>query len=348
MISLAIITLIISFYLLAIICEEYFVEALDIISHKLNLSSDVAGATFMAVGSSAPELFTSLIAVLKPGEHADIGSGTIVGSALFNILVIIGVAALHKRAHLNWQPIVRDTLFYSLSIIILLFAFQDGQIVLNEAIIFVGLYVIYIIAVINWKKFLPYKNTDPIKIVEKQIDKNKISKISKQLLNIFIPDIKKNPQKYPLVFVISLILIGMLSYTLVESAIVIAQTLHIPAAVIALTILAIGTSIPDLISSSIVAKQGRGDMAVSNAVGSNIFDILFGLGVPWLIILTIKGGSVSVSTTNLEASIILLFASVLALFFLLAIRKWSIGRRGGLVLITLYLTYLIYTLIQVI
>lgn len=70
--------------------------ALDVIIDRLKLNSDVAGATFMAVGSSAPELFTSLFAVLKPGEHANVGAGTIVGSAIFNILVIIGASALFK------------------------------------------------------------------------------------------------------------------------------------------------------------------------------------------------------------------------------------------------------------
>lgn len=113
--------LLISFYLLAVICNEFFVESLDRISNKLKLSSDVAGATFMAMGSSAPELFTSLIAVLRDGGgHADVGAGTIVGSAIFNILVIIGASAAFKAAKLRWQPVVRDTLFYCLSILLLL------------------------------------------------------------------------------------------------------------------------------------------------------------------------------------------------------------------------------------
>ena len=69
--------LVISSYLLAMICKDFFVSSRDIISNKLKLSSDVAGATLMAVGSSAPELFTVLFAVLRPGDHADTGAGTI-------------------------------------------------------------------------------------------------------------------------------------------------------------------------------------------------------------------------------------------------------------------------------
>src|SRR5690554_2806155 len=93
------------FYLLAKVSEDYFVESLDIISRKLKLPEDVAGATLMAVGSSAPEFATALIAVLGTGTE-DIGAGTIVGSAIFNILVIVGASALVSGAFLRWQPVV--------------------------------------------------------------------------------------------------------------------------------------------------------------------------------------------------------------------------------------------------
>lgn len=111
MLLLFLLVMLISFYLLAVICEEFFVPSLDIISNKFKLSSDVAGATFMAVGSSAPELFTAMFALIRPGDHANIGAGTIVGSAIFNILVIIGAAAAFKKAKLTWQPVIRDALF---------------------------------------------------------------------------------------------------------------------------------------------------------------------------------------------------------------------------------------------
>jgi len=143
--------LLVSFYLLARICDKYFVESLDKIAHKLKMSSDMAGATLMAAGSSAPELFVAIIALLKPGGHEDIGTGTIVGSALFNILVIVGASAVAiKKAILSWQPVVRDTVFYSFSIIMLIAAFRDGKIDFIEALMFVGLYAIYLLAVAKW------------------------------------------------------------------------------------------------------------------------------------------------------------------------------------------------------
>ncbi len=296
----------------------------------------------MAVGSSAPELFTSLFAVLKPGDHADIGAGTIVGSAIFNILVIIGASAAFKRAKLTWQPVIRDTLFYVITIVLLLVSFWDGKIILSEAVLFVVMYSVYIFVVTQWKKWLPYKDVDPIDLIESETNKNKLARTSKELLSYLIPDPTKKPHLYILTFVFSIIGLAALSYLLVEAAIGIGDILHINPTIIALTVLAAGTSIPDLLSSIIVAKQGRGDMAVSNAVGSNIFDILVCLGLPWLIILVTKGGSIAVGTDNLLSSVFLLFATVVAILFILIVRKWTIGKRAGLLLIGIYILYVVY------
>lgn len=349
MLILFIFVLLLSFYLLSVIVDEFFIESLDLISKRLHLSSDVAGATFMAVGSSAPELFTSLIAVFRPGDHADIGAGTIVGSAIFNILVIIGASALYRKAKLNWQPVVRDTGFYVLSILALLFTFRDGQIFIGEAVFFIVLYVVYIFAVIKWKDWFPYtENEDPIEVLDEGLKKSKLARLSKQLMGFLIPDSKKNEKKYLVTFGMSIVMIAALSFVLVEAAVGIGELLHINPTIIALTVLAAGTSIPDLLASMIVAKKGRGDMAVSNAVGSNIFDILFGLGFPWLLVLSLRGGSISVANENLGASVILLFATVIAVFFLIYVRQWTIGRKAGLLLIALYIAYVGWNVLQVI
>lgn len=348
MLLVFILALLISFYLLAVICDEFFVPALDRIAHRLKMSSDVAGATLMAVGSSAPELFTSLFAVFKPGDHADVGAGTIVGSAIFNILVIIGASAAFKRAKLTWQPVIRDTIFYCFSILLLLFVFRDGTINLAESVYFLSLYVVYILAVVNWKKILPYEDTDIIEELEEESRKSKLATLSRQLLSYLIPDVKERPHMYVSAFLMSIVWIAVLSYVLVESAVGLGTLLNINPTIIALTVLASGTSIPDLLSSVIVAKQGRGDMAVSNAIGSNIFDILFGLGFPWFLLLALKGETITISTENLYSSIFLLFATVVAILFVLIVRKWTIGVKSGLILIGMYVLYLVYNITLVI
>ena len=313
--------LLLSFYLIAKVCDDYFIESLDQIAHRFKMSHDIAGATLMAIGSSAPELCIAIIALIKPGNHEAIGMGTIVGSAIFNILVIIGASAIVRNTILKWQPVLRDIMFYSIAILLLILVFRDGTIDILEASIFVVIYIIYLVALSQWNKF--------VKIKEDQKTLEKVFPSSK---------------KYYLTFIISILIIAGLSWVLVESAIKMSAILGIPEAIVALTVLAIGTSVPDTISSVIVAKQGRGGMAISNALGSNIFDILVGLGVPWLIFLAINGGTIPVSTENLYGSVILLFATVFVIFFLFLLRKWRIGNKSGYFLIILYIAYLAWSI----
>ncbi|KAK6300559.1 hypothetical protein J4Q44_G00286570 [Coregonus suidteri] len=104
------------FIALALVCDDYFVPSLEKICERLHLSEDVAGATFMAAGSSAPELFTSVIGVFV--TKGDVGVGTIVGSAVFNILCIIGVCGIFagQAVKLSHWTLLRDSAYYTLSI----------------------------------------------------------------------------------------------------------------------------------------------------------------------------------------------------------------------------------------
>ncbi|XP_029368390.1 sodium/potassium/calcium exchanger 3-like [Echeneis naucrates] len=133
------------FHALAIVCDVYFVPSLEKVSENLQLSQDVAGATFMAAGSSAPELFTSLIGVFI--TKGDVGVGTIVGSAVFNILVIIGLCGIFSRQpiSLNWWPLFRDAVFYILSIVVLILVIYDEKVMWWETIVLISMYGIYII-----------------------------------------------------------------------------------------------------------------------------------------------------------------------------------------------------------
>ncbi|XP_061531923.1 sodium/potassium/calcium exchanger 1 isoform X3 [Phycodurus eques] len=133
------------FVSLAIVCDEFFVPALGVIIDKLEISDDVAGATFMAAGGSAPELFTSLIGVFV--AHSNVGIGTIVGSAVFNILFVIGMCALFSREvlHLTWWPLFRDVSFYIVDLILLIIFFLDNVIMWWESMMLVASYTVYVI-----------------------------------------------------------------------------------------------------------------------------------------------------------------------------------------------------------
>jgi len=142
------------FKALGTICDEYFVPALEVIVEKLDISNDVAGATFMAAGSSAPELFTSLVATFLIVNEG--GVGTIVGSAIFNILVIVGLtgyAACQERdLPIWWYPLSRDCAFYLLAVIELVIFLKTGEEVSwYEGVIMIATYASYI----GYMKFNP-------------------------------------------------------------------------------------------------------------------------------------------------------------------------------------------------
>ncbi|HKJ40926.1 MAG TPA: calcium/sodium antiporter [Sunxiuqinia sp.] len=326
------------FVLLARIVDKFFVASLDHISADLKLSHDAAGATLMAIGSSAPELFVALFSVLKPGDHEAIGIGSIVGSALFNLLAIGGIVALARKSVLTWQPVLRDIIFYFIAVALLLWGIFDGSFSVWNALAFLAIYVIYVVAVVNWRKLFPYKDVDyePEKPSEDCTENGKANLLDKALCFLF-----PNAENYYLVFLISIALIAGLSWVLVEAAIHVSLLLDVPESIVALTVLAVGTSVPDLISSLIVARQGRGDMAMSNAIGSNIFDILVGLGLPFLIAMTIYGGTIEAKGHNLLSSSVILFGSLLAFTILLVVKRWRVNWLTGTILLVLYVFYVV-------
>lgn len=355
-IILSILGLVLAFYALSRVTDSYFVESLEAISDRLRLTSDIAGASLMAIGSSAPELFTSLLALIKGMELAELGAGTIVGSALFNILVIIGGTALIGTTVLNWQPAVRDLLFYSLSIALLYYVISDGVITFSESILFVGFYGVYLIALPMWRRVFPYEDqvgTGAAVILEKEykpvmgapwywwwtlpID---------ALFKAIMPDLGRRPHLYWWTFLMSILAITLLSWGLVEAGVILATSFGVPEAIIGLTVLAVGTSVPDLFSSLAVARQGKGDMAVSNAVGSNIFDILVGLGAVWMVMILVHGQPILITPSELETSLWLLMGSVVCLAILFISLRFQIGKRSGFALISVYSIYILFTIVS--
>jgi K+-dependent Na+/Ca+ exchanger-like protein len=343
MIVVHILILLASFYALGVICDKYFIPALDKISKKLAMPSDVAGATLMAVGSSAPELFIALFAVFAPanggdaGGHGEIGVGTIIGSALFNLLVISGAVAVVRTAVINWKPVIRDLGFYMLSVAVLIVSFLDGIILWWEAALFVGLYIVYIWVVMKWKHWVKYEPE-----VEEQEDvKEEKRTIVSLFFNLLFPF-----KHYMFRFLMSIALIAFLSWALVESAIGVAHAFNIPEAIIALTVLAAGTSIPDLISSVIVSRKGKGDMGISNAIGSNVFDVLIGLGLPWMVFLALYNKPIHVGNDTLFMSALILMGSIILMLLIFLVSKWKLGKMAGYSLIGVYLLYIGYELVK--
>ncbi|KAG8200042.1 hypothetical protein JTE90_001900 [Oedothorax gibbosus] len=386
---------------LAIICDEYFVPSLEKMCDLLNIQSDVAGATFMAGGSSAPELATAVIAVFVAKD--DIGIGTVVGSAVYNITFVIGICGVFagRAIYLNWWPMVRDCIFYLISILVLLFALQDEEVTWVESVVFLSLYASYILFMFfnqRLEKFVKSRNlfsrlccqeSEPINGVayhslpqglmdnssklsndislESPIEESSSSSPSKEeeessvfqppkgkwrrilwatslpfliCCYLTIPDCRKEKwgKLFFLTFLSSCVWIGICSYILVWMITIIGFTLNIKDTIMGLTFLAVGASIPDAISSLIVAREGLGDMAVSNAVGSNVFDILICLGLPWFLKTTIvePGSTVSVGSRGLSYSTLTLLLTVVLLLVATHLNKWKLDKCYGIILLACY------------
>lgn len=404
------------FIALAVVCDEYFVPSLNDISKRFDLKEDVAGATFMAVGSSAPELATTLI-TLFVSKDVDIGIGAVVGSAVFNIMFIISLVALLSGMliTLNWYPLLRDSVFYLIAIFCMILVIMDERVYWYEALFFLILYALYIVAMFHNSKietwtyahitFLgpPSTKSDFINIegesyktLENDIqksqstasfnaeiqsndgnekinlgepeavhsnacnplvfpkkDQDKKEKIKYFLLwPIFlvlyftIPNLQQEKWKkfYLLTFFMSLVWLSLFSYIMVWMITIIGYTFLIPDTIMGITLIAFGASVPDALSSVLVAKSGRGDMAVSNAIGSNVFDILICLGLPWF--LKCLFGTVSfikVKSKGLKYSSITLFATVIILLVSIKLNKWQLDKKLGIFLMCIYLLFILLT-----
>ena len=305
------------FWGLAIVCDDYFVTSLEDISEALSLTPDVAGATFMAAGSSAPELFTSLMGVFAVKN--DVGIGTIVGSAVFNLCCIIGGTALFTPfvLKLDWKPLTRDSLFYGMSIAAMILVLQDSRVTSTESICLCLAYVGYVafmffndkvmIAIDNCTgsvDMAPLEDEDEAPTAEEEAEEEGgDSPIAKALarplflaFEVTIPNcsLPHNKGRHLVTFFASIFWIGVLSYFLVTWASKLGCLWGIHPAIMGVTVLAAGTSVPDAIGSLLVARDGQGDMAVSNAIGSNVFDILLGLGLPWMLGTLIFGEDIPV------------------------------------------------------
>ena len=350
---LSIFIILLAFYIMTVLIESRFIQSLDNISSYLNLPESVAGATLLAFGTSAPEISTALVALFLDGANPATGIGAIVGSAIFQILVVIGFTAYMKTATLDWKPVVRDSLFYAFCVGLLIYCLSDAVLTVYEGWLLVGTYVFYLLLLAWWTRNVKEAPRD-LKMEEqlakeaaslKQKKKSRLKAFFKLiffpidwLINL-IPNVQKKPKWTVPVFLLCLFIIGYVCYWLVLAAEAFAANVGISEAIIALTVLAGGSSIPEMISSGVVARQGRGDMAIANAIGSNIFDILISLGLPVLIFTALKGNLQNTGGADLSSSVSLLFGSLILVFLILIINKFKITRGIGIFLIVLYLIY---------
>lgn len=310
--SLEIALLFFGFFLL-IKGADFLVEGASSLALTFNISQIVIGLTIVAFGTSAPELIVNVFASIKGSSELTIGN--VVGSNIINILVILGISAIITPLHTQKNTVWREIPFSLLAVIAILIIVNDSFFNAGNDMVSIGdgalLLLFFII-------FLSYVYA---------ISKND---------SILTEDIKTLPVKKSIIFVligISGLFIG--GKLIVDSAIEIARIFSISEAIIGFTIVAIGTSLPELATSVIAAKKGNSDIAIGNVVGSNIFNIFLILGVSALI-------NPIEFNANLNIDLIVLLIVTLILFFTMFTgKKRVLERWEGIILVIGYVLYLI-------
>ncbi|XP_061773102.1 sodium/potassium/calcium exchanger 1-like isoform X2 [Nerophis ophidion] len=313
-----------TFVSLAVVCNELFVPALWGIIDKLDISHDVAGPTIMAAARSIPKLVITIIGDFF--SYSIVGMGNIVGSAIFNFLFVVGLCALFSLEvlHLTKWPFCRDVTFYILDLVLLTTFFLDNVITWWESMALVASYIFYLVVM---KFNVQIKLAFQTHILKERDTFETISR-----------EEPKNSRKFFVVTLLSSILwISVFSYLMVWWAHLVGETFSIPGDILSLTVLAAGTSIPDIMTSVVVAREGFGDMAVSSCLGNNIFNVTICLPAKWLLYSLSHGLMVlPVSTNGLLCAFVLLFLTLL--FFIISIVscKWKLCKTLGFMMLLLY------------
>lgn len=167
-------------------------------------------------------------------------------------------------------------------------------------------------------------------------------------LSITVPDCGKPAWRewYILSFVMSLLWIGLLTHYMVVWVTAVGCFLEVSAIFMGLVVLAIGTSVPDALGSMIAARSGEANMAIANAVGSNVFDVLIGLGFPWFLRGVIKSEPMGVDRDGISLNVIILFCTAIMFVAVLALNDWSMNTKTGIFLFSVYIGYVIFVVIR--
>lgn len=289
---------------------DWFVDGAAGIAGKFGIPQLVIGLTIVAMGTSAPEAAVSITAALK--GSADITIGNIVGSNILNILIILGISGAITSIAVAKSTIRYEIPFMLIITLLLLgLGITGGEIVLWEGIVL----WLFFLAYLAYLFVMAKKNK------EEQSENRKEQPIWKLLL----------------LTVVGLVLIVWGSDVTVNAATNIARELGMSERFIGLTIVALGTSLPELFTSVSAARKGNADIAIGNIVGSNIFNILFVVGTSALITPVVFASPFIVDTLIAAAAGVLLWACVF--------RKQQLNRVGGILMLICYGAYFTYLLL---
>lgn len=314
------ITLLIGFALL-IKGADIFVDGASSIAKKFNVSPMLIGLTIVAMGTSAPEAAVSVSSSLA-GQN-DMSIANVVGSNFFNILIVLGVSSIIAKLPVEKETIKKDTpflIFISILLLALSFNFNLSRL---DGVIFLVLFVLFLINMI--------KSNISSKDVESSSGETAIAIEAIDTKTIHMP-------KTLLLCLIGIVGIVFGGDLVVDSATNIATSFGMSANLVGLTIVAMGTSLPELVTSVIAVKKGETEIAIGNVIGSNIFNILLVLGLAALI------HPMAVSMVAIIDTIFMTAVTILLYIFIK--KNNSLTKIHGIIFVIIYFIYLIYTIIR--
>lgn len=295
---------------------DIFVDGASSVAGNFKVSKMLIGLTIVAFGTSAPEFAVSVKSILS--NHYDIVLGNVIGSNILNILLILGVSSLFHSLNVKNNTVKKElpivmlmTILFAVLLSDHLFDFQltnaftrsDGIILL----LFFLVFIYYLIAMARKK-------------IENDSDQSYMS-IKKAFIYTIIG--------------IFMIVVG--SNFVVDSASLIAEELGVSAKLISLTIVALGTSLPELVTSVTATRKGEYDIAIGNVVGSNIFNIGMVIGLP----IAIFGGIDHISFNYIDLIVMLISAILL---FIFSYNDYKITKKEGIIFLILFILYYSYVI----
>ncbi len=299
---------------------EWLVKGSAEIAYRVGISPLVVGLTVVAFGTSAPELLVSIQANLQDPPEADIALGNIIGSNICNIALILGIGALVRPIVVHAQIIKREMPILLVATVVFVGMLWDGVVSrLEGGVLVVGI-VIYVVASVRMAK----KEPETAEFEEASVEE--IEKV-------------RTSGSGRVVFDVLLILVGLAALVfgadlLVGSGVFLAEAFGVPSAIIGLTLVAFGTSLPELATSIVASVRKQGDIITGNAIGSCIFNILCVIGIAAMIF--------PLNAQNVDRIDLWVMLGVTVLIIPLLATRMRISRGEGALLVLAYVGYTAY------
>ena len=298
---------------------DFFVEGASAVAKKLHVPALVIGMTIVAMGTSLPELSVSVTASIAGSNQLAIGN--VIGSNIFNLMVVLGSCALFSALEVSDDTIKKDFPFSVACAIALMIMGLIGNSVghIDGAI----LIVVFIIFLASMLKAAKKSRKDAASLAEEDVEKEVVD-IPTWLCFIYI--------------VGGAVAIKFGGDWVVDSCTTLALKFGMSETLVGLTIVALGTSLPELVTSIVAAKKNELDMAIGNVVGSNIFNILLILGT---------AGAISPMTyLTVNAIDTLILVGFSAIVWAMCLKKKNLNRANGIIMLLLYAAYLGYIILR--